>query len=257
MASSTVLSHFRLDGKVALVTGATKNIGLEIARGFCEAGATVVMVARDPDLLDRRRAEITADGGTALAIAADISTPEGRQRVIDTVNDEFSQVHVLVNGVHAIGDSYAHPPLEMPDAVWDQVVPSNVVAPYRLSAAFGQRMLGGGGGSIINILSGAGLQPGPAGMPYGATKSALWMMTRYLAFQCAPKIRVNAIAPGLTMSDTGGPQASDGTQRIIDQTPMGRAAHPSEIAPAALYLASDASSYTTGALLVVNGGRHW
>jgi NAD(P)-dependent dehydrogenase (short-subunit alcohol dehydrogenase family) len=108
------------------------------------------------------------------------------------------------------------------------------------------------GGSIINVLSGSGFLPTPHATPYGATKSALWMMTRYMSQELAPKIRVNALIPGLAMSDTGGPHEGPVTEYITTLVPMGRAGHPREVAPAAVYLASDASSYTNGTARFVN-----
>ncbi len=119
-------------------------------------------------------------------------------------------------------------------------------------------MRGGRGGSIINLVSPSGFVPTPHMVAYGAMKSALWMMTRYLAAECAPKVRVNAIAPGMVRDDTATWAVDDSIgAALVAATPMGRTGDPTEVAPAAVYLASDASSYTTGALLVVSGGRLW
>ena len=125
-------------------------------------------------------------------------------------------------------------------------------------AGLGKRMRAGNGGSVINVLSGSGFLPVPGNLPYGSSKAALWMMTRYLAVECAPAVRVNALVPGLVMSETGGPKMSERIEKVfMPQIPMGRSGKPTEVAPAALYLASDASSYTTGTVLFANGGRPW
>jgi NAD(P)-dependent dehydrogenase (short-subunit alcohol dehydrogenase family) len=178
-------SPFRLDGKVAVVTGASRNVGLEISRTFAAGGATVVMAARDADRLSARATEIMDETG------------------------------------------------------------------------FGKGMLAGRGGAVINVLSGSAFQPTWQNSAYGSTKAALWTMTRYLAVELAPAVRVNALVPGLTMSDTGGPPAGPVVDSLLAMVPMRRPGRPDEVARAALYLASDAASYTSGTALFVNGGRLW
>jgi NAD(P)-dependent dehydrogenase (short-subunit alcohol dehydrogenase family) len=253
-----VLDQFRLDGKVAVVTGASRHIGLEITRAFAEAGGTVVAVARSAELLEQRADEVRrATGATVITCSADVCDRDSTQRLVDDVHDRFTQIDVLVNNAYAAGDTIGVPAFEIPDRDWEVTIAGNIMGPYRLCAGFGRRMLAGRGGSIINVLSGSGFLPTRWVTPYGSTKSALWMMTRYLANEVAPTVRVNALCPGLTMSDTGGPPLDDNIQRILDMVPMGRAGRPEEVAPAAVYLASDASSFTTGALLMVNGGRAW
>ena len=145
---------------------------------------------------------------------------------------------------------------DIPESVWQEVLATNLLGPFRLCSEFGRRMLASGdGGSIINVVSGSGLLPAARLGPYGASKAALWMMTRYLAIEAAPLVRVNAICPGL-VSEDGRPR-NESHRNIIDEVPMKRVATPGEIAGAALYLTSPAASYTTGEILIVNGGRAW
>jgi len=250
---------FRLDGRVAVVTGASKNIGLETAREFSRAGALVVMVARNESLLRERAAEITAETARPVEyVAVDVGELDDFAALVRFVHERHPQVDVLVNTAHSSGNTRDLHALDIPEAAWETTFAVNVLAPYRLVQAFGRRMLAGRGGSVINVVSGSGLLPTAGGMPYGVTKSALWTMTKYLSAELAPAIRVNAVCPGLTMSDTGGPDASaTAVEHAAAQTPMGRPGHPREVALANVYLASDAASFTTGALLVVNGGRAW
>jgi NAD(P)-dependent dehydrogenase (short-subunit alcohol dehydrogenase family) len=254
----TVMDKLRLDGKVVVVTGASKNLGLEIARACSEAGGTVVMVARTPDLLEQRRVEVEKDtAGRVLSFAADVSDKAAVDALVDFVHAEFEQIDALVNNAYHSGGTFGTHVLDISDEPWDVTFKANVMGPYWLISRFGKPMLEGRGGSIINVLSGSAFQPTPQNTPYGATKAALWMMTRYMSQELAPKIRVNALIPGLTMSDTGGPPEGPVTEHLATLTPMARAGHPREVAPAAVYLASDASSYTSGTALFVNGGRLW
>jgi NAD(P)-dependent dehydrogenase (short-subunit alcohol dehydrogenase family) len=253
------VSHpFGIDGKVAVFTGASRNIGLAIARTFAEAGAAVVMVARDAVRLERRAAELAHDtGARILTITGDVADAETTDSVVERVHTEFAQAHVLVNNAYASGDTFGRHVLDIDDEAWDATFRANVLGPFRLCRSLGRAMLAGDGGSIVNVLSGSAFQPTPQNTPYGATKAALWSMTRYLAVELAPSIRVNGLCPGLTVSNTGGPPAGPIVDGLLALVPMHRAGRPDEVAKAALYLASDAASYTTGALLTVNGGRLW
>jgi NAD(P)-dependent dehydrogenase (short-subunit alcohol dehydrogenase family) len=250
---------FRLDDQVAVVTGASKNIGLEISRALGEAGATVVMNARVADRLEQRAAQIRADTGARVeTCVSDVGTEAGTQSLLDFVHERFDQADVLVNNAYSSGDTQGVAALDIPDSAWESTFAVNVLAPFRLIRGLGRKMAAGRGGSVINVLSGSGFLPVPEVTPYGATKAALWMMTRYLAVELAPQIRVNALCPGLTMSDTGGPAVgADFVAHLESLVPLGRAARPDEVAPAAVYLASAAASYTTGSVIVVNGGRAW
>jgi NAD(P)-dependent dehydrogenase (short-subunit alcohol dehydrogenase family) len=249
---------FRLDGKVAVVTGASRNVGLEIAREFASAGAAVVMVARDEQRLEARAAEVRAETGAEIVpLAADVTRRDDTDVLADAVAARFDQVDVLVNNAYASGNTYGTHVLDIDDSAWEQTFHANVLGPFRLCRAFGRRMIAGRGGAIINVLSGSAFLPTPQNTPYGATKAALWSMTRYLALELAPSIRVNALCPGLTMSDTGGPPPGPVVDGLLAMVPMGRAGHPREVARGARYLASDEASYTSGTVLFVNGGRLW
>jgi len=249
---------FRLDGKVAVVTGASRNVGLEISRAFALAGAGVVMVARDGERLSARADEVRAESGAwVVPVVADVGVREDTDALVAAAFAEFDHVDVLVNNAYASGNTFGTHVLDIDDEAWDVTYRANVLGPFRLCSAFGRRMLAGRGGNIVNVLSGSAFQPTPEVTPYGATKAALWTMTRYLAVELAPRIRVNALCPGLTMSETGGPPAGPVVDRLAALVPMGRAGHPREVAYGALYLASDAASYTSGTVLFANGGRLW
>jgi NAD(P)-dependent dehydrogenase (short-subunit alcohol dehydrogenase family) len=254
----SVLDRFRLDDKVCVVTGASKNIGFEISRAFADVGAVVVMVARGAELLATRANDLRSFGANVVTIAADVSEKAGCDKIAEVIHGQFPQVDVLVNNAFNSGDTHDTEPLSIPDSTWENVLATNLMGPYRLAATLGDRMRSGRGGSIINILSGSGFLPSPGSMPYGVSKAGLWMMTRYLAAACAPTIRVNALVPGTILSDTGGPKMGPRIQELfLPMIPMGRTGDPAEVAPAAVYLASDASTYTTGTVLFVNGGRPW
>jgi NAD(P)-dependent dehydrogenase (short-subunit alcohol dehydrogenase family) len=206
------------------------------------------MVARGAE---RLRAEAKglhdATGARIEAVAADVLKEEDISRVAAETQDKFSHANILVNNAYVFGDTAKTDILDIPSREWEATFLGNVLAPYGLCRALGKGMRAGIGGSIINILSGAAFQPAPGVSPYGSTKAALWTMTRYLARELAPKIRVNAICPGIIGRDL-----SD-----LSSIPMGRVGGADEVAPAALYLASSAASYTTGTIVFVNGGRAW
>ncbi len=262
----TVMDRLRLDGKNTVVTGASKNIGFSISQAFAEAGASVLMVARGQDWLETRAQQIRdATGATVHTCVADVASEQDVDRLVAYAHEVYDQVDCLVNNA-ANTASPGKPIFEIPDQAFEDAFATNVLGPYRLIRGLGPRMEAGRGGSIINVLSGAGFIPVKGYQAYGASKAALWMLTRYLAIDCAPtKVRANALVPGVTGSDTEGAVANT-RRRTGDPTaepeslrtvPMGRMGHPDEVAPAAVYLASDAASYTTGTVVFVNGGRPW
>jgi NAD(P)-dependent dehydrogenase (short-subunit alcohol dehydrogenase family) len=164
-------------------------------------------------------------------------------------------VDVLVNNAYSGSGPYGKDILDLGPELWDASFRTNVLAPYALAQRFGPGMRERGSGNIINVVSGSGLLPTKGLLPYGAAKAALWMMTRYLAAELAPAIRVNALCPGIVVADGTAPDPS--ADSVLPLIPLGRTGRPDEMAGAAVYLASDASSYTTGSLLVCNGGRPW
>jgi NAD(P)-dependent dehydrogenase (short-subunit alcohol dehydrogenase family) len=246
---------FRLDGRIAVVSGASRNIGLEISRALASVNAHVVMVARDEDRLKAAAAEVVrTTGGSVSLRACDVSRGEDADALVRWLTAEFGQVDVLVNNAHATGHRTA-PVLEIAADDWAATLATNLLGPYRLCAGLIPAMMSGRGGSIINMLTGAAFRPSSRALAYGASKAALWSMTQYLAKECAPKVRVNALVPGFVQSDTGGPAGADLLPRYLPEIALGRVGRPEEIAPAVVYMASDASSYMTGSIMWVNGGR--
>jgi NAD(P)-dependent dehydrogenase (short-subunit alcohol dehydrogenase family) len=251
------MSDFRLDGQVALVTGASRNIGAAIATAFAEAGSDLVLVARGADGLAAIAERLTGShpGRRVLTITADLSVPEDIDRIAASALGEFGVVDTVVNNAATTGTPA--PSLEVADSAMEDVFRTNVFAPFRVIQALAPAMLESGrGGSIINVLSGAGFLPVPRTLPYGASKAALWLMTRSLAVELAPSIRVNALVPGL-VTDDGEPRY-EGQQQMVEATvPFGRMGRADEVAGAAVYLASPAASYTSGAVIACNGARLW
>jgi NAD(P)-dependent dehydrogenase (short-subunit alcohol dehydrogenase family) len=263
------LTTFALDGRAAVVTGASKNIGAAIAASFAAAGADVLLVARTADDLRLTAAQICAQSPERRVetLSADILVPADVDRIASQALSAFGRVDVLVNNAFNAGLHEEKDVLCVSDATWDEVLEANLRAPIRLTRALAGAMLESDSeGSIINVISGSGLLPNsapghlpaPTMAPYGVSKAALWMLTRYLAAELAPKIRVNALCPGLVSQD-GGMRGEEPYARLLGSgaVPMGRIGRPEEMAGAAVYLASRAASYTTGEMLVCNGGRAW
>jgi NAD(P)-dependent dehydrogenase (short-subunit alcohol dehydrogenase family) len=246
------LERFRLDGRTALITGASRNIGAAIARAFAEAGGGLVINARTAAPLEAHAAELRRRYGVpVLTVAADLSKPAERERLIAAVTGAGLAVDVLVN--NATSGGRPERGLATTPAQWRDAVEVNVTTPFELCRAFVPGMQARGRGAIINILSTAAFAVVPPMLAYGAMKSALWTMTRYLARECAPTVRVNAICPGTIQE--GGALKVPSWATLLPRTALGRVGDPDELAGAALFLASDASSYTTGEVVFVDGGR--
>ena len=259
----------RLDGRVALVTGASRNIGAAIAASYAAAGADVLLVARSQDRLEATAATIRsqAPGRRVETAVADVTVRADVDRLAAEALDRFDHVDVLVNNAYAAGLDEGDDVLDVGDEVWEHVFEANLFGPLRLTRALARALLDSGrGGSVINLISGSaflpnsapGRLPAPTMAPYGVSKGALWTLTRYLASELAPDIRVNALCPGL-VSERGAMRVEEPYRRLIESgaVPMGRIGRPEEIAGAAVYLASPAASYTTGEVLICNGGRAW
>jgi 2-deoxy-D-gluconate 3-dehydrogenase len=253
--SSSVFDQFSLVGKAALITGASRGLGRVITLALADAGADVVLIARDAERLARVAAEVQARGRRAVTIPADLVVMEELRRAVDAVYEAFEKIDVLVcnAGISPIWKRST----EVTEDEWDALMTTNVKASFFMCTTLGQRMAEQGGGSIITLASVASLIGTPRMAAYGASKAAVAQMTRTLALEWADRhVRVNAIAPGYVETDmTSGLLNHPYWGNAIRQsTPMGRPGQPQEIAGIAIYLASDASSFATGQVFVVDGG---
>lgn len=248
------MDRFRLEGKVALVTGGNRGIGLAIATLFGEAGAKVMMTGRAET--DAVRDLIAAAPDRFAWVAGDVTDPATPDRLVAATLGRFGRLDVLVNnaGVAANGDFH-----DFDDAKLAYIVDTNLIAPFRIARAAIRPMLDQGGGTLVNIgsISGHVANKPQLQVAYNSSKAAIHQMTVTMAYEYAGRgIRVNALAPGYVVSDmTAGGIANDDWNRVwTENTPMGRFATPDEMATCALFLASDAASYVTGAVLKADGG---
>jgi gluconate 5-dehydrogenase len=257
VTGETASDRFRLDGRVAIVTGATKGIGRAIAQGLAEAGANVVVSSRKQDLCASAAAAITAATGTrALGLACHVGEWDAMPGFVEQVRTEFGRIDVLVNNAGIFPA-----PLEL-DAMtlqyWRKVFSVNVEGPLRLSQCVAPIMFAGGGGSIVNIVSTAASAGGTATAAYAASKAALLNLTKSMALQWVGwNIRVNAVSPGTIRTEMTTSTEDSGSAYLATKSagiPMRRVGEPDEIVGPVLYLASDASSFVTGDQLTVSGG---
>ncbi len=252
---ATGASEFRLDGKVAFITGGTKNIGRATALKFMMAGADVVITARTESSLRETKAELESlrPGGKVLAVTADVSDEQAIERSVDAALDTFGGVDILVNNAYFSGRPRGRRAvLETSYDEWDAVWRGNVMAPFRYAQLLEPGMRNRGGGSIINLGSIAASGYFDGLIAYATSKNALATMTRYLAVELAPLIRVNAVSPG-AISPDGEPMGPI-QRRLSELSPMQRVGAAQELASVALFLASDASSFVTGQVVVADGG---
>ena len=247
---------FSLVGKVAVVTGASRGIGEAIAVRLAEQGAAVVLAARKPEGLTRVAERIGAAGGKALAVATHTGKAEEVKALFDRAIAHFGQVDVLVN--NAATNVHFGPMLEVEDAAWDKTFEINVRGYFLTIRALARHLEERDApGSVINVASIMGLRAAPLQGVYGMTKAAVLSMTQTLAQELGPRgVRVNAIAPGLVDTRFASVliQNEELRGRLVGRSALGRHAQPDEIAGAAVFLASDAASYLTGQVLVVDGG---
>jgi len=252
MSSKAV--DFDLSGKVAVVTGGSRGLGREMVLGFARHGADVVIASRKLDACQLLAKEVEAETGRrALALAFHAGRWADCDALFERTYAEFGRADVLVNNA---GMSPLYPSLaQCSEELFDKVIAVNLRGPFRLSSLFGERMAAGDGGSIINVSSTAAVAPSPAEIPYGAAKAGIHNLTLGIARAFAPKVRVNCIMPGPFMTDISKAWDLENFAKRAKLTiPLQRGGEPEEVVAAALYFASDASRYTTGAILKIDGG---
>ncbi|MEM9034930.1 MAG: glucose 1-dehydrogenase [Actinomycetota bacterium] len=250
----SVLDLFRLDGQVAVVTGAGRGIGAGIARSFVEAGASVVLAARRTTEIDTVAAELNEAGGQAIAVTTDVTDHGAIEALADRAVAEFGSLTCWVN--NAGGSPMRMPADELPIEEWHQTLSLNLTSVYVATRIAARRMERG---SIINISSGAGSGPVPGSAHYGAAKAGVNSLTQTLSAELAPNVRVNGVAPGAIPTEvmlTAVGKTEDELDELLDEwnIPLGRLGRPEDIGAACVYLASEASSWVSGETLRVGGG---
>ena len=246
---------FQLTGKVAIVTGASRGIGEAIAKGFAKAGADLVLVSRNKEALEKVAKEIRDLGRKAFSIGADIGVAEEIQRTVDTALESFPRIDILVN------NAGISPVLKRAEELalneWENILRVNLTGTFLFCQAVGKVMIQQGGGKIINMVSVGAIVGFPRQVGYCATQGGILQLTKVLALDWARfNIQVNAIGPSYLETElTKGMRESKViSENLLRRTPMGRFGKPEEVVGAAIYLASDASSYVTGQTLFVDGG---
>jgi 7-alpha-hydroxysteroid dehydrogenase len=249
-----ILDRFRLEQRVALVTGASKGIGRGIALGFADSGADLVLSSRTRADLETVAEQIRANGRRALVVPCDVNEREQLEQLVDAAWQEFGRIDILVNNA---GGSPPKPALRTSEKMFESALRFNVTSAFLLSRMVIPRMLEREGGTILNISSGMSWLVEKGFVAYGTAKAALSHMTRLLAYEMAPRVRVNAIAVGAVGTEAllpfldAMPQAR---ARLEASTPMARLGTPEDIAAAALYLCSPAGGWVTGKVFEVDGG---
>ena len=242
--------YFDLTDKIALITGGSRGLGYQMAIAFAERGADIIVASRKLDNCEKVAEEIRALGRRAAAHEVHAAKWPSIDALIEVVYDEFGRVDILVN------NAGMSPPMASPDVteeLFDSVVGLNFKGPFRLATQVAQRMAQGEGGVIINVSSSGALFPLPRVIPYSGAKAALNAMTVSLAREYGPKVRVNSISAGPFLTDIAKAWTPEARERANNA--LGRPGRPEEVVTTALYLASPASSFTTGAIVRVDGGQ--
>lgn len=253
MMRPMITDHFLVPDRVAIVTGAGRGIGAATARTLAEAGADVVISARTEAQLREVADDVEALGRRAVCVPADLSDLDELPRLVQAAVDEFGRLDIVINNV---GGSFPRPLLQTSAAMFEKAFHFNVTTALELSKVAIPAMLTNGGGSIVNISSAIGRLTDRGFAAYGTAKAALSHLTRLMATECAPRVRVNAIAVGATATSALETVVTDDGLRsaMETNTPLRRLGDPLDIALGALYLCSPAGSYLTGKIIEIDGG---
>ncbi len=246
--------HFDFKGEVVLVTGGSRGLGLEIAQGFGQAGAEVVITARREQWLTEAEKSLKEQGVAVHALVCDVADSASVEQAVQQVLERCGKIDVLVNNA---GLTWGAPAESMPLERWQQVLDANITGTFLMSQVVGRHMLERKKGTIVSVASIAGLSGGQLNtVGYNASKAAVINLTRALAVEWAPhNIRVNCIAPGMFRTRMTEAILDRAEAVVANTTPLGRIGQPGELAPTVLFLASDGASYITGQVIPIDGGR--
>ena len=250
----SVLDKFRLDGKVAIVTGGGRGLGRAIAMALAEAGANVTVAARTKKQIEEVKGEIETLGCRALAVPADVKDPDQVENMVEKTVSELGRVDILVNNAGILGYSWL---AELSEKDWHSVIDTNLTGVFLCTKAVGKHLIGQKSGKIINVSSAAGIVGAPRQTHYHSSKAGVILFTKALALEWNRyNINVNAIAPGYFLTNLTEPMTLDKKyyENTIKKIPLRRFGNPEELGPLAVYLASDASNYMTGETIVIDGG---
>jgi len=243
-----------LAGKVALVTGGTRGIGLAVARSLADDGASVVVSGRDPDRLESAAKELEGLGASTLAVAADVAKREDADRLVEAAKERFGRIDLLVNNAGITRDQLL---VRMKDDDWDQVLDTNLRGVFLMTRAVGKVMMRQKSGRIVNISSTAGAMGNAGQVNYSAAKAGVIGLTKAAARELAHwNILVNAVAPGLIETDMAAAIPADAREALMQQVPLKRIGTAKEVAEVVRFLAGEGGGYITGQVIHVNGGLY-
>ena len=246
-----ILNRFALDGKVAVITGAGRGIGKGIALAFAEAGGDVVCTSRTASEIEAVAAQIGATGRRSLAVTCDVRDGEQVDNLVNATVQEFGRIDILVNNAFSASTV---PLMKMTERTFESDLRGSLTSQFLCSKAVAKVMLEQKAGSIINISSGNAIRPCPGMIAYGAAKAGVNSLTRTLAWELAPYVRVNCIMPGGVWTESSTAALRVVEDKLVAGTPRGRMGIPEDIALAAIFLASSASDWVTGRMFEIDGG---